>query len=67
MLRWKFCFDYQNIVYYDFIPEDKTVNKYTDIIRRLRDAIRRKRPEKWITNSKFVLHNYAPAHRSVLV
>jgi hypothetical protein len=39
MLGWKFCFDYQSTVYYDFIPEGKTVNKYTDIIRRLRDFL----------------------------
>ena len=38
-----------------------------DILRRLRDAVRRKRPEKWRTNSCFLLHHNAPAHRSVLV
>jgi len=45
------------------------VNKemYTDILRRLRDAVRGKRPEKWRTNSWFLLHDNAPAHRSVLV
>jgi len=31
------------------------------------DAVRRKRPEKWKTNSWFLLHDYAPAHRSVLI
>jgi hypothetical protein len=40
---------------------------YTDIFRRLRDAVRRKRPEKWRTNSLFLLHDNAPAHWSVLV
>jgi hypothetical protein len=40
---------------------------YTDILRRLRDAVRRKRPEKWRTNSLFLLHHNAAAHRSVLV
>ena len=39
---------------------------YIDILRRLRDAIRRKRPEKWKTNSWFLHHDNAPAHRSVL-
>jgi len=45
------------------------VNKemYIDILRRLRDAVRRKRPEKWRTDSWFLLHDNAPAHRSVLV
>ena len=40
---------------------------YIDILRRLRDAVRRKRPEKWRTSSWFLLHDNAPAHRSVLV
>jgi hypothetical protein len=47
----------------------KPVNKemYTDILRRLGDAVRRKRPEKLRSNSLFLLHDNAPAHRSVLV
>ena len=40
---------------------------YSDILRRLRDAVRRKLPEKWRTNSLFLLRDNAPAHRSVLV
>jgi hypothetical protein len=40
---------------------------YTDILRRLRDAVRRKCPEKWRTNSWFLIHDNAPAHRSGLV
>ena len=40
---------------------------YTDIFRRLRDAVRRKRPEKWRTNSWLIFHDNAPTHRSVLV
>ena len=38
-----------------------------DFLRRLRDAVGRKGPEKWRTNSWFLLHDNAPAHRSVLV
>ena len=38
---------------------------YIDILRRLRDAVRRKRPEKWRANNWFLLHDNAPAHRSV--
>jgi hypothetical protein len=43
------------------------VNKYiyTDILCCLRDAVRRKRTEKWRTNIWFILHDNAPAHRSV--
>ena len=40
---------------------------YLDILRNLREAVRRKRPEKWRTNSWFLLRDNAPAHRSVLV
>ena len=35
---------------------------YIDILRRLRHALRKKRPEKWRTNSRFLLHDNAPAH-----
>jgi hypothetical protein len=38
-----------------------------NILGHLRDAVRRKRHEKWRTNSWFLLHDVAPAHRSVLV
>jgi hypothetical protein len=40
---------------------------YIDIIRRCGDAIRRKRPEKRRTSSRFLFHDNAPAHRSGLV
>ena len=38
-----------------------------DILRRLREAVRRKRPEEWRTSSWFLIHDNAPSHRSVLV
>jgi len=40
---------------------------YIDILRRLRDAFRRKRHEKLRTNSWFLLHDNAPAHQLDLV
>ncbi|GBN56533.1 hypothetical protein AVEN_206886-1 [Araneus ventricosus] len=45
-------FDYDSVIHYEFIPEGQTVNKelYVEILKRLRDAIGRKRPEKWATN-----------------
>jgi hypothetical protein len=48
--------------------EITNVNKemYTGILRRLRDAIRRKFPGKWRTNSWFLLRDNVPAHRLVL-
>jgi hypothetical protein len=52
----------------EFIGID-AVNKvmYIDTLFRIRDAVRRKRPVKCITNSCFLHHDNAPAHRSVLV
>jgi transposase len=45
-----------------------TLNKemYIDILHRLRNAFRKKRPGNWRANSLFLLHDNAPAHRSVL-
>jgi hypothetical protein len=40
---------------------------YTNILRRLRRAVKRKCPEKCRTNSWFLLYHNASAHRSVLV
>jgi len=40
---------------------------YSDILRRLWDAVRMKCPNKESTNSSSVLHDNAPAHRPVLV
>jgi len=40
---------------------------YIDILRRLRDAVRRKCPEEWKYNIWFLFHDNAAAHRSVLV
>jgi len=40
---------------------------YIDILRRLRDAFRRKLPEKLRINRWFFIHDNAPTHQSVLV
>jgi hypothetical protein len=41
---------------------------YIYILHRPKDAVRRKfHKKKWRANSWFVLHNNAPAHRSVFV
>ena len=37
-----------------------------DILRRLKDVVRRNHPEKWRTNILYLLHDNAPAHRSAL-
>ncbi|GBM12661.1 hypothetical protein AVEN_46148-1 [Araneus ventricosus] len=47
----------------------QTINKelYLEILKRLRDAIRRKRSEKWEINDWFLLHDNAPPHRALIV
>jgi len=40
---------------------------YVDILRRLRDTVRRKRPSKWRTKIWFLIHDNAPAHQLDLV
>ncbi|KAJ4451482.1 hypothetical protein ANN_02945 [Periplaneta americana] len=42
-------FDSQGLIHHEFIPEGRTVTKelYVEILRRFRDAVRRKRPEKY--------------------
>jgi hypothetical protein len=40
---------------------------YIDVLCHLRDVVSRKCPEKWRTNSWFLLHINAAAHKSVLV
>ena len=59
----------QGVFHHESIPAGKTMNKEMHIVvrRRLRIEVRRKLPEKWRTNSWFLLHDNAPAHRPVLV
>ena len=40
---------------------------HIDILPRLRDAVRRKRPENWKTKLWFLLRDNAPTHRSDLI
>ncbi|KAJ4436559.1 hypothetical protein ANN_16591 [Periplaneta americana] len=52
-----------------FIPQGATVDKilYKEILGRLSNSIRRKRPELWHRKNWLLLHDNAPAHRSILV
>ena len=61
-------FDWQGAIHYEFVTCGQTVNKefYVAVLKRLREAIRRKRPQLW-TNQSWVLHHEnAPAHLSFL-
>jgi hypothetical protein len=42
-------FDWKGIVHHEFVPRGQMVNKqlYQEVLARLKDAVRRKRPELW--------------------
>lgn len=62
-------FDYHGVVHSEFLPEGQTVNKqyYLSVMQRLREKIRRKRPDLWKENSWILHHDNAPAHKAIIV
>ena len=62
-------FDVHGVVHHEFLPQGGTVNRhyYLEVLRRLRENIRRKRPELWSRKSWFLHHDNAPAHSSFLI
>jgi hypothetical protein len=56
-------FDHKGIVHCEFFSQGQTVNQqcYLEVLTRIRESVRRKRPELW--NDKSILHHdNAPAH-----
>ena len=53
----------------EFIPPGQTVNQecYLEVLRRLRENVRRKRPELWRSGDWFLHHDNAPAHTALSV
>jgi len=63
-------FFYANgIVHKEFVPPGQTVNQqfYLKVLKRLRDIVRKKRPEIWSTSDWFLHHDNAPAHTALCV
>ena len=62
-------FYWMDIVHYEFVPPGETVNKefYLNILKRLREAVRKKRPEAWTNNTWLLRHDNAPVHASLLI
>ena len=62
-------FDIRGIVHYEFVPTGQTVNQvyYLEVLERLREKVRRKRPELFANNSWILLHDNAPAHMALSV
>ena len=55
------------VVHHEYLPEGSTVNQtyYIEVLKRLRDAIRQKRPELWRSGDWFFHHDNAPAHSAL--
>jgi len=64
-----YLFDLEGIVHWEFVPPGMTVNAdfYCDVLRRLRENVRPKRPQKWQNKNLIIHHDNAPAHRSFKV
>jgi len=62
-------FDIRGIVQYKFIPTGQRVNQvyYLEVMERLREKVRRKRPEPFANNSWILHHDNAPAHTALSV
>ena len=62
-------FDIGWIVHYEFVPTGQTVNQvyYLEVLKRLREKVRRKRPELFANNSWILHHDNAPAHTTLSV
>lgn len=62
-------FDIRGVVHYEFLPTGQTVNKeyYLGVMRRLRNAVRQKRPDLWKDNSWFLHHDNAPSHTALVI
>ncbi|KAL4141749.1 hypothetical protein QTP88_004326 [Uroleucon formosanum] len=61
--------DYQGVVHHEYAPKGQTITKeyYIDVLRRLRDAVRKKRPEFKESGSWKLHHDNAPAHSAHVV
>ena len=59
----------RGIVHYEFVPTGQTVNQvyYLEVLKRLREKVRRKRPELFASNSWILHHDNAPAHTALSV
>ena len=62
-------FDCHGVVHYEYAPQGQNINKeyHLEVLRHLRDAVRRKRPDLWAAGRWQLHHDIAPAHSSQLI
>jgi hypothetical protein len=61
-------FDIQGIVHKEFAPPGQTVGGkfYCEVLKRLTEGIRHKRPDNWRKNNWFLQHDNSPAHTALV-
>jgi len=62
-------FDIKGTVHKEFAPTGQTVNSgfYCEVLRRLREKVRRHRPQLWRELTWLLHHDNAPSHTAVLI
>jgi len=60
-------FDAKGIIHKEFVPPVQTVNQqfYLQLLKRLRDSVRMKRPEMWSSCYWFLHHDNDPTHTAL--
>jgi hypothetical protein len=66
---WRYFFDIKDVVHHEFLHQGQTVNRryYCELLKCLREIVRRKRPQLWRNNFWFLQHNNVPAHTLLLI
>jgi hypothetical protein len=60
-------FNIRDVIMIEWVPEGQTVNQkyYLEVLTKLRERVRKKRPELW-KNKSWILHkDNAPAHNAI--
>ena len=57
------------LLHYEFVPTGQTVNQvyYLEVLKRLREKVRWKRPELFANNSWILHRDISPAHTTLYV
>lgn len=67
---WTVFFDSEGVIHQEFLPPElDSCNKeyYLSVLKRLREAIRRKRPIRWQRNDWLLHHDNAPPHTALII
>jgi len=61
--------DPRGVVHHNYAPQGQNINKeyYLEVLRCLRDVVRRKRPDQWAAGMWQLHHDNTPAHSSQLI